>query len=77
VPTNTWIVEKRKRKEKRKKEKERKKKTNNAEYTRYIPQNSKENKLKGPSKDATVPLGREKKSYHKWGRETWEEMWTW
>ena len=32
------------------------------EYPRYSPQNSKVNRLKGPSEDTSIPLGREKKA---------------
>ena len=39
------------------------KKKKSTEYPRYSPQNSKKvNKLKCPSEDASVPLGREKKA---------------
>jgi hypothetical protein len=41
-------------------------KKKSTEYPRYSPQNSTVNKVKGPSEDASVPLGREKKAITNW-----------
>jgi hypothetical protein len=62
VLTNKWILAKKK----------------STEYPRYSPQNLKKfNKLKVPSKNASVPLGKEKKVTTRGkGGDTWERKGT-